>query len=247
MYYIVYKNDEEQRSILSEMLKVNKFIYEDDNLEQVYRRIRFVYYDSIKDNKILASLNTSGQYDNDKDLYIRFYDSNKEYISRTLIDIITFLKSGKDSAVYFELFQVLNQRLYSKYTGSIHPRNAKDDICDLGLLAFSTRPNVNDKNDLINAFLYDREGLAKKYDSIMGDNSFSELCLQTFNLLLNYGLTNILSDYEFNNVINSLRDYFYAKMKTLRISENDKNELIKKFEFRYEEVLKLKGKTKKVD
>ena len=81
----------------------------------------------------------------------------------------------------------------------------------------------------------------------MGDNSFSELCLQTFNLLLNYGLTNILSDYEFNYVINSLRDYFYAKMKTLRISENDKNELIKKFEFRYEEVLKLKGKTKKVD
>ena len=158
MYYIVCKTDKEKRDALNQIVKINKFVYKEDNLEDIYKKLSFVNYDEVDDN-IIESLEKEAPGELNNNLYFKFYDLDTkgkfDCAVKSLMDLLIYCKSGKNERNYCEIFyHSLGERLLDEYLGREHERTMLDEICDLGLITFSNRLDINKSNELMYSFLH---------------------------------------------------------------------------------------------
>lgn len=249
-YKIVCKTDEEKALILSNILKINNFVYHDDNLEDVYRKITFVNYSDI-DKKIINDFERSTTVDFKDGLYFMCYDldtiGKKESTIKTIMDLIIFCKSGNDDKNFCELFYYsFGLRLLDSFLDKEHERDMLDEISDFGLVVFSNELDVNKNNVLMHSFLHDRTLLPFIYDSVMGTGSFKDLNEIGDKLVLDFSLNNRnISDYEFNYIMSSLKDFFYKRIESIDLYSVKKEAMIKRFEEEYSKLIKRQKEYKK--
>lgn len=254
MIYYIYKKRDAKKRIESDISRIYRYIYDDNDLEKLQDKIRVINYSSIKNQELLYKLEETKYMVSDKDnnLYYKLY--NKEMMdnqSEYLIDIIrmiTFFHSGDENTNYFHLFfDLLNIKIYNELSNNKMKSDILDEISDLGLVAFANNSNIKKDNDLINSFLYDRDLIKSIYDETMGEGAFDLINQNSFMLIVDYALNNKnVSDNEYRTVVDNLRDYFYRKISLANnISQEEKDTLIKKFENTYNDLESKKVKYKK--
>ena len=243
MIYFVYKNENDVKSVQKMMEKDNMFLYNTSlPKDRIEYTTSFISYSDINNKELLKKINNSNysRYDTGDDIYYKLYGIETiealEELQKYIFDLVVFYTSGDDHSLYFHMFfDSIYNDLYSKMTGKPRERDIIDDIADLGILAFSTRPDTMEHNNLIEAALDDRDIVRDFYDYLMGEGSFNEINKYAEMIMFDYALNyKNVSSYEFNKLIDGLREYFYKYIGSSDIlSDEEKNQMYSKFEEAY--------------
>ena len=112
-----------------------------------------------------------------------------------------------------------------------------NEMTKFALVAFSTRYDIYDNNDLINGFKYNQDALQEKYDKVMGNGEFDKLNHYCYMQQIDYSMRKIISPYEFYKITDSLKNYFYKRMNQINdISLEEKKAMMENFNFVYEDL-----------
>jgi len=243
MIYFVYKNDIEKKYVEDLMIKDNMFIYKTSLLkDRIDYLTSFISYSSIIDQALLKNINKNEQckYDDGENIYYRLYGieskESLEDLQKFIFDLVVFYTSGDDQSVYFHIFydKIYND-LYNKMNDYPNDNDILSDIKDLGLIAFSTKPDTLDGNILIESAFDDRNLVRDFYDYYLGEGSFKNINEYAKMISLDYALNNQnVSSNEFNKLIDGLKEYFYKYISISdELTEDQKNEMYKKFDEAY--------------
>lgn len=249
MECFIYKTEEEKEAINKTIIDIRKFIYHDDKVDYVSSVLVTLPYSFIQETentKRDLNLYFDGMYDDETDRYFQCYDieddalsiGKKEQYIKAMMDNIVFFYSGGYDAPYVPILNdYIHNTLEYQYENKKGNLSVFGEIGHLGLLAFSNELDTNANNDLIRATLYNRHFLKERFDEIMGEGSFNEL-RDLCDTVSTSGIQNngILYDKGVKYIIEMLKEYFYKRLETLDIPNEDKSIMKSRFDLEYTNV-----------
>lgn len=245
MDYFVYKTKKEKESIIEDMKRIKEFIYGDQDISCVDGSIELIPYERIKQDRNLVNHLKVANWeicDIDDDWYFKCYDERKpaaiKYYIETIMTHMMFNVSGDGYKGTLKIFhEYIYSRLISEYIGKNKEPGINETLGHLGLLAFSNGTNPELNNDLVVTALYNRDQLERVYEIVMGKGSYQVLneLVNTYCSHLNKGASigpDVL-DNDFKALVDLLKEYFYKKLDTLDLFDDEKQLMINNFEEQY--------------
>lgn len=244
MIYFVSKNESDKELIKKDIKEIINYLYGQDTLDELSNKYALVDKHDINNKELLTRIDVykNDFYEENNNIFFKLYniEDNKFYYYYNLINVITNLKSASNDSKYFNLFyDGLSKRVINRLIDDKEEENVLDEITELGLIAFSNESKIYENNDLLNSYLFNQKKIENKYNQIMGEGEFDKLDETCRNLRYHYIIKNNTSDYEYNEILSSLKKYFDLNISNINISIEDKEIMINNFNKLYN---KLKNK-----